>query len=260
MRDGLDLHSVQIHHSHDVRDWPVTATITRLDFRPTGVHVEHTKRAGPDRWPDFHVPGWAEGGEGLQYTLWIFLSIQHQWHAMGGIQFWGTCEENGGPPEQFAAGWYYDAGRWAPMTGHQPAPGELVGFMVSAGDARNNSVRTVDQRSNVIVIPFPRSGEVYMASPEDTPVSVPAVEPSHEASPVASHGAPGSELLVEALLRGVGVLEQHSAALGRLEATVATKADLAKLRQDVIDAVRVLNGATPGTAGVSVLERLLGRR
>jgi len=33
MSDGIDLASVTIHNSHDVRSWPATATITRLEFR-----------------------------------------------------------------------------------------------------------------------------------------------------------------------------------------------------------------------------------
>ena len=62
------------------------------------------------------------------------MNIRGAWHGSGCIQFWRGCQENGGPPEEFAKNWYYAADRWAPMTGHQPAPGELVGYMVSAGD------------------------------------------------------------------------------------------------------------------------------
>ena len=73
MSDGIDLSTVQIHNSHDVKSWPATATITKLEFRPTGVHVEHTRNHGPASWPNFRPPGW--DGD-LQYTLWIFL--QHR--------------------------------------------------------------------------------------------------------------------------------------------------------------------------------------
>jgi hypothetical protein len=44
------------------------------------------------------------------------------------------------------------------MTGHQPAPGEQVGFFVTAGDARNNGRVVVKERSNVVVVPFPGAG------------------------------------------------------------------------------------------------------
>jgi hypothetical protein len=41
------------------------------------------------------------------------------------------------------------------MAGHQPAPGEQVGFLATAGDARNNGPSSVKQRSNVVVVSFP---------------------------------------------------------------------------------------------------------
>jgi hypothetical protein len=51
--------------------------------------------------------------------------------------------------------WYFDPIRWAPMTGHQPAPGEQVGFLVTAGDQRNNGPNSVRERSNVVMVSFP---------------------------------------------------------------------------------------------------------
>lgn len=178
MNDGIDLSAVVIHNSPDVKDWPVTATITKIDFRPSGVHVEHSKNRGSGAWPNIRPPGW--DGD-LQYTLWIFLNIGGQWHGSGCIQFWQDCDQNGGPPEQFARNWYYAADRWAPMTGHQPSQGEPVGFMVTAGDARNNGVQSVRERSNVVLMPFPVSGGSYTEKdppdpPDDLAAKVAALE------------------------------------------------------------------------------------
>jgi hypothetical protein len=218
MSDGFDLSTVEIHNSHDVRNWPVTATISKLEFRPTGVHVEHTRNMGPASWPDFTPPGW-DGP--LQYTLWIFLRIGGRWHGSGCIQFWRTCQENGGPPEEFAKNWYYAPERWAPMTGHQPAPGELVGFMVSAGDARNNGVVSVQERSNLVAIPFPASGAVYLptAAP-DTPTidTTPATPPVTPVTPFVPHVPEGLEDLrreIAELARKVDVLLTRSAPVYR---------------------------------------------
>src|SRR5580700_4990726 len=41
------------------------------------------------------------------------------------------------------------------MAGHQPTVGEQVGFLVTAGDARNNGPTILKERSNVVVVPFP---------------------------------------------------------------------------------------------------------
>lgn len=172
--DQIEISSLIIHNSWDVRSWPATATITRMEFRSTGVHIDFTKNMGIGAWPNFRPAGW--DGD-LQFTLWIALNIAGQWHATGGIQFWQDCDQNGGPPEAFATNWYYAADRWAPMTGYQPKPGELVGFFVTAGDARNSGQQSVQERSNIIAVPFPSSGGVYLAPPTPVDPPMPPVDP-----------------------------------------------------------------------------------
>src|SRR4051794_9161379 len=47
----LDLHQVTVYDNPaDVVDWPVTTMITRLDIKPSGVHLEFSKQDGPARW------------------------------------------------------------------------------------------------------------------------------------------------------------------------------------------------------------------
>jgi hypothetical protein len=148
--DGINLNLAIIHNSpSDVASWPATATLTRLALMPTGAHVEFTKQ---NDWPGVTPPGWSGP---LQYTLWIVLNINGQWHASGCIEYWRGLYENGGAVTGYAQNWYYDPGRWGPMAGHQPAVGEQVGFLVTAGDARNNGPTILKERSNVVVVPFP---------------------------------------------------------------------------------------------------------
>ena len=150
--DAINLGQAAIHNSpSDVAGWPATATITRLVLAPSGAHVEFTKQ---NEWPDVTYPGW---GGPLQYTLWIVLNINGQWHASGCIEYWKGLYESGGPVNRYAQDWYYDPMRWGPMAGHQPAPGEQVGFLVTAGDARNNGGSALRERSNVVVVPFPNN-------------------------------------------------------------------------------------------------------
>ena len=81
------------------------------------------------------------------------------------IEYWHGLAESGGPPQDYAREWFYDPSRWAPMTGHQPAQGETIGFFVCAGDCRNNSkgdLSPARERSNVVLVPMPSfSGAVY---------------------------------------------------------------------------------------------------
>jgi hypothetical protein len=142
----------------DIAAWAEAATVTLLDLAPTGVHIEFSKRDGPGSWPE--APASA-----TQYTLWIVLKVGGAWYTTGCIGFERGTDRTGGPLTEYATNWYYDAARWAPMTGHQPQPGELVGFFVSAGNARNvldHSGTSVLERSNVVWIAFPdASGAVF---------------------------------------------------------------------------------------------------
>ena len=158
--DALNLGQATIENSpRDVASWPATATITRLDLGNNGAHVEFTKKDGPGSWPD--VPF---GTGNLEYTLWIVLNINGNLYASGCIEFWRGLDRNGGPPAAYAQNWYYDPGRWGPMAGYQPANGEAVGFLVTAGDARNSGLSIAKERSNVVVVPFPTGGGVFSFS------------------------------------------------------------------------------------------------
>jgi hypothetical protein len=250
MSDGLDLSTVEIHNSHDVRGWPATATITRIEFRPRGVHVEHTKNVGPGAWPNFRPPEW--DGD-LQYTLWIFLHIGGRWHGMGGIQFWQACDQNGGPPEEFAQNWYYAADRWAPMTGYQPQPGERVGFMVSAGDARNSGVESVHERSNLVALPFPSSGDVYTAPAIEEPATPEPATPGP--APAVPSPEPATPPAIAAWVQSI------DDRLRALQETTATKEDLRALRQEAVDWGKAFAAGMGSTGSpASVLKGLFGRR
>ena len=152
----IDLNKTLVKNSPpDVATWAETTKITKFDLNLDGVYIEFSKRDGSGSWPD--VPFGAPG-DSLEYSLWIVLDIGGTWYTSGCIQYWRGLDRNGGPPSGYAANWYYDANRWGPMTGHQPAVGEQVGFFVTAGNARNvtdQSGSLVYERSNVITIPFP---------------------------------------------------------------------------------------------------------
>jgi hypothetical protein len=148
----------------DIASWPVTTKITRLEFSAKGLGFDFSKKDGPDRWPDVTPPGW-DGP--IQYTVWLLLNVNGQWTASGIIQYWYGLQYSGGDVtanNQIAVNWVYD-GRWGPMAHHQPAPGEYVGFMVMAGNARgvtDASQAPARERSNVVVVPFPAAaGPVF---------------------------------------------------------------------------------------------------
>ena len=154
--DMIGLASVTILNSpSDLARWPVTTSITRIDLRSNGVHVDFSKRDGAGRWPDYTPPGWSGP---LEYTLGMVLSIDGRYYASAPIEFWNGLDASGGPPSRYALNWFYDPRRWAPMTYHQPAVGEQIGFFVCAGDCRGRTDgggSPVKERSNVVVVTMP---------------------------------------------------------------------------------------------------------
>jgi hypothetical protein len=149
--------SIVLNSPIGLQNWPITTTITSLTLAPDGVNVQFSKRDGAGRWPD--VP-FGDGGS-LEYTLGMCLNLGGQWYCSAVIEFWNGLDKNGGPPDQYALNWFYDPGRWAPMTGHQPAVGETIGFFVCEGDCRNQTgglSSPLRERSNVVLVQMPGSG------------------------------------------------------------------------------------------------------
>lgn len=161
--DQINMNGAAILNSpQDLASWPITSSLQVVDIRPNGVSVQFSKKDGSGRWPDVTPPGWSGP---LQYTLGMCLSISGRWYCSAVVEYWHGLEVSGGPPGDFAMNWFYDPVRWSPMTGHQPAVGETIGFFVCAGDCRNNtsgSSSPVKERTNVVLLPMPgSSGGTY---------------------------------------------------------------------------------------------------
>lgn len=154
----LDLNQATIYdNAPGIADWPITTTLTLVEFRQEGVYVEFDKKDGAGRWPDVTPPGW-DGP--LQYTLGLAELIDGQWVASAAMQYWYGLDTQGGNvalDQQIAVNWYYDA-RWGELAGRQPATGEIIGVFVVAGNLRgvlDGSQSPVLERSNVVLVPMP---------------------------------------------------------------------------------------------------------
>lgn len=150
--DQFNLSTAAVYNSpSDIASWPATGSITQLVMSPsTGLSFQFTTQ---NSWPDVVPPGW-DGP--LQYTVWAVVNVNGSWYTSGFIQMWrGRCCTGAPIISDFARNWAYDA-RWGPMMGHQPVPGERMGFFLSAGDARGQSgVSSVRERTNVVMVSLP---------------------------------------------------------------------------------------------------------
>lgn len=239
MPDMIDLSTVTILNSPDIHTWPATTDITRLELRPSGVHVEFTKKDGAGRWPDIPFGDPSQGGT-LQYTLWIVLQVAGLWLAAGCIEYWFGLDESGGPVTDYAKNWYYDPNRWPGMAGHQPALMERVGFLVTSGDARHGDDGVgLHERSNVVAINFPAAeGATYTFPPFSTepaqpPTPQPPVPPTVQppAPPVITPGELGdTDGHIERFIAAVESLVVSVEIMAR--AAVAIEAAVEKVARD----------------------------
>jgi hypothetical protein len=146
--DGFNLNDVRIvGGSPDVRGWAITSDITSIGFGGGSFHIDHTRRCG---WPGVDI-----GGALQESTIWVFERINGQWYGTGGERLRPCQTDKGlGSPGDIANGWFYNA-FWAPFNGHQPAPGEMVGFMITAGSTRADNNAPVHERTRIVMIPWP---------------------------------------------------------------------------------------------------------
>jgi hypothetical protein len=148
MTDAINFGDVEILNSPDIRDWPITSEIQELGLRRASLHLVHTKQG---RWPAVRF------GDALQEsTLWIFLRIGGRWLGAGVERIRpGQIDKPENAPSHQDDDWFYDQARWREMTTHEPQPGELVGYMVAAGDTRGFGNVAVQERSAIVLVEFP---------------------------------------------------------------------------------------------------------
>jgi hypothetical protein len=107
--------------------------------------------------------------------------------ATGAIQFWRFRNGTGSPLHSIAADWVPPS--CGEMKGHQPAPGEQIGFFVTAGNQRIVDQHAVAERSNVVLITYPAGeNQVFTFAAAPPPVVTPppvAIPPPPVVTPPA---------------------------------------------------------------------------
>lgn len=148
--DAIDLAGAEIHGSPDVRNWPITLGLSvvregenlRLLF----------DREVPQSWV------WPNGGpvgDNFQYTIWAVVVLNGQVVAAGFLQRWQGLDPAFESPLSNWINWWGPDGSatGGVFGGYVPSPGDVIGIMVTAGNARAfTSVSSVAERSNVATV------------------------------------------------------------------------------------------------------------
>lgn len=160
--DMIPIDEITFVNGPNFQDFALTTKLTELKLAEN-VYVNFGKEDGPGRWPDSTTPGW-EGP--LQYSMGLVMKINGKWYGCAPVEAWYGLAGTGGPIQsqdigngkgQIEANWFYNE-TWNPLNTHQPKPGELLGFFVCAGDARNNYC-PLKERSQIVTFKLPNSHE-----------------------------------------------------------------------------------------------------
>lgn len=151
--ETIDLTKVNFQRFVNVTNWPVTNKIIEVyqDGATGDMCINHEKRG---IWPA--VPFFGDPDTLVESNQWYFAKINGQWYAGGG--------EYQRPSQICKAGQFTDQigpdGTWGgPMDTWAPKLGELVGYMITT-PARNYPVsKTLDERSNIVLMPWMINGK-----------------------------------------------------------------------------------------------------
>lgn len=164
LNDAIDLSRARIPASDcpDVRDWPVKAPLTLVEFAAT----ERFERG--DTMVDF--PGRdalppAIGSQGpIAYTLWMGCCLNDRgvadragtWYIVPIVECIGAYVPTGPllKPGQVGTNLLYYPD--PPLRGYQPNPGEQVALFCTTGDTRRQNAQALAEpwRTNVVLVPF----------------------------------------------------------------------------------------------------------
>jgi hypothetical protein len=128
--------------------------LTAVGFRPGVFHIDYTHK---EQWAPYAID---IGGDGTFQagTAWIFFYINGQWYGTGGERLRpNQTEKSLDNASRVGEDWFY-SDAWGIMHNYRPAPGEMVGFMVTQGLHRAANESPLQERSNLVLIPFPADG------------------------------------------------------------------------------------------------------
>lgn len=145
----IDLTKVNYQRFVSIANWPITDTLIAVEQdgnEPGPMCINHTKRGV---WPTSDFFG--DPGTQVESNQWYFAFI-------GGI-WYGGSGENMRPGQICKQGQMSEAigpdGTWGgPMDTWRPRAGELVGFMMTTPARFWPAMKTLDERSNMVVQPW----------------------------------------------------------------------------------------------------------
>jgi hypothetical protein len=131
----------------NISDWPPTSRVTNVSVAPPTVCIDHEK-AG--QWPLVSIDN---NPPNIEANILIVVNVGGQWYG-GGFDWLGqgrTCKTV--DPSEYGR----DQIRVPPLDGswHGPRSGEEVGLLISTPSSNRIPVRSVNERTNIVLVRWP---------------------------------------------------------------------------------------------------------
>ncbi|HVH57935.1 MAG TPA: Ig-like domain-containing protein [Vicinamibacterales bacterium] len=131
----------------NISDWPATSTVTNVSINGSTVCLDHTK-AG--QWPPVSID---DNPPNIEANILIVVNVDGKWYG-GGFDWLGTgrtCKTV--DPSEYGV----DQIRVPPLDGswHGPRSGEEVGLLISSPSSNRIPVRSVNERTNIVLVRWP---------------------------------------------------------------------------------------------------------
>ena len=145
--DGFDLRTVVIVKGPgNIAGWPVGSTITSVDQSGGQLCINHEQLG---RWPS--VPFFGDAATLVEGNQWVFMQKSGQW--FGGAADWyrpgQACKAV--DAQSIGRDAFYNSNE-EPLHSWVPQPGELFGVMDTTPARAWPDMRTLDQRTNVVLL------------------------------------------------------------------------------------------------------------
>jgi hypothetical protein len=145
--DQIDLRTVTIVQGPgNIASWPATARVTATTAQNGLVCIDHTHL---NSWPG--TVFFDDPSTQVQGNQWMFAFINGRWY--GGSGRWyrpGQACKDTETNDGFGGTFYMDGNE--PLRSYVPRNGDLIGLMSSTPNRFYPSMKTVDERSNVVVV------------------------------------------------------------------------------------------------------------
>lgn len=172
----IPVSEIRVLNSVNVLAFPVTTTLTEVNFFPNNLHLRFTKQG---QWPSVDI-----GGADQEATLWVVARINGEWVGAGmeRLRPAQVDKPQSATPHTWITEWI-EGRDFGPFNGYVFRSGESIGLFVVAGNSRLAAEFLVKERSDIVELAFPADGDILWREGDFDPIDPAPIDPAPDPDP-----------------------------------------------------------------------------